>query len=55
MEHHPRWNFYDTAYGLIGLLVCAYVWGTQPHDAALAISSVVVLAYAAGRTAGAHR
>lgn len=54
-SHHPRWNFYDTGYAVVGALICAFIWLTQEPNAALPACLLLVLAYAAGRAAGAHR
>lgn len=51
----PPWNVFDTAYALIGAGLLLLIWAMTDVGVVLPLGAMTVVAYAAGRAAGAHR
>lgn len=55
MYQGPRWNSFDTAYSMAGLLIFGIVWAMSNAETLILIAGLTIVAYAAGRAAGSHR
>jgi hypothetical protein len=50
----PAWNVFDTAYSVLGLLIVLIAWALTDLGTIVPLAGFMVVAYAAGRAAGAH-